>query len=586
GPLLAAGLDSRNCGPPTRESPSPARIIASIGSLDSPSSAEVSMPTPPRLSATALASALTKLPGFSTSSAVDLDPVRIALARAIASGQDADQLARDLSTPPGWQSVDFCKPPILPKPAAPSPQQTAPAATKPLLVAPKAATSAPPEWIAKIVPIATAKNISSRVVVLDREPTALGGLERPSWARALSPAATYGPITVSNALFQVSTSKWIQIFHSIETVEFVRGSTVLCTLPISTFVSGPATHAAISSGSAWLAAQLFAAAAPADGFAGIAIQSGEVACDQPLTFGGTMVSVPATANLSLSLVPAASGAGPAGFPARVTAPTKIAVHFPATGSPSIAFDHCSATLYSEHVTCAAAHLPAAYNAALALLYVPGQSTTADFKPQPVAGKLLELGGTAPIESAGWALSVSESTPSALGAASGAGYFGIVFGTGISCLWTGITRSESAALGGVIAQNDELILSVISGSAPGVLVEQKFQLWDDQDTSNQRRCQLVAGRWAGQPLTYALTAHAEVVEYGAVLDALVDHRRPHPGHFSGRHRGSDQTRREPSPHGVFGNAGSGNQEPQRSPSGLPDGTRQRTAGCQYPARPVH
>jgi hypothetical protein len=286
------------------------------------------MATPPLLSADALAAELAKLPDFSTATAAELNSLRIALARAIASGQDVTQLASDLNAPAGWQSVNFSQPPVLRKPGTPTTQQPARPAPQ-ITVAPPAPAGEPPGWISTIVPIALSKSISSRVVVLDHEPTALGGLELPDWARALSAAATYGPVTVTSDLLRVATSKWIVIFHFIvETVQFVRGSTVLCVLPISSSISGSATDATISSGSAWLATQPFVLSAPSDGYAGITVQSGELSCDQSLTFGGTTVTVPASATLSLNLVPSVLAAGPAGFPTQVTAPTKIAATFP------------------------------------------------------------------------------------------------------------------------------------------------------------------------------------------------------------------------------------------------------------------
>ena len=476
------------------------------------------MPPSPTVTAEALASALAQLPSLSVASA-ELDSVRIAIARAIASGQDAGQLALDLNTPAGWQSVDFSKPPI---PAKPGTTTTQSAMDSAMVTTPAAASAkAPPEWISTIVPVALAKAVSSRVLVLDREPTALGGLERPAWARALSPAATYGPVTIVNDLLQVTTTKWIHVFNFVEAVQFVRGTTVLCVLPISSSVTGSQTKAGISAGSAWMAAQPFAAAAPADGFAGITIQSGELTCDQALTFGGTMVTVPAGAILNLSLAPTVPTAGPAGFPAKVTAPTKIDATFPASGAASITFNQCSATLYGETIDAKSAALAAEYNAQLLMLYVPGHSPAAHFKPTPLTGKLLEFSGTAPIESAGWALSVSEAAPTALGTALGPGDFGMVFSAGISCQWTGSPRRELAALGSIVAQNAGLVFSVLSGSPPGVIVEQKFALWDDQDTNNQRPCQLYAGRVAGQLLTYALTPTSEIIEYVAVIDAEVD-----------------------------------------------------------------
>jgi hypothetical protein len=471
------------------------------------------MATLQRLGPDALASELSKLPSLKTAAPSTLDAVHIAVARAIASGQSADQLSADLGVPAGWQKIDLSRPPALATSAA-APQAAA--------SAPPASQAAPPDWAGKIVPLALAKETLTRVVVLDREPTALGGLERPAWARALSPSATYGPINVASAHLQVSTLKWIQIYNFTETVEFVRAGTVLCVVPISIFHFGSPTHANIVSGSAWIAVDPFDATAPAGSFAGIAIQSGAVSCDQPMSFVAAVVNVPAGATLDLTLVPAPSPAGPAGFPAQVTAPARITISFPPSGSPAISYDSCSATLYGENVVCTPNNQKSAYNATLKLLYIPGLSSAASFKPTSVADKLITLNGSAPIVSAGWALSVSESTtPATLGTASGSGDFAIVFGAGLSSQWTGLSRPESAAGGTLIAQNAALLLYLISGSAPGVYLEQKFQLWIDQDSTSQRRCQLLAARAAGQILSYALAGTEEILELGAVLDALVD-----------------------------------------------------------------
>ena len=247
------------------------------------------MTTLQRPNAETLSSELLKLPSLTASTSSNLDPVRIAIARAIASGQSADQLAIDLGVPVDWQGITLSKPPSL------SGSATAPAQVS-KATAPKLQTtvqSAPPDWIATIVPLALAKEITTRVAVLDSEPTALGGLERPAWARALSPSATYGPITAVSLDLQIKTLKWIQVFNFTETVEFVRGGSVLCVLPLSIFHFGSPTQAGIVSGSAWIAVQPFASSAPADSFAGIAIQSGEITSDQPLGLGPTVVNVPA-----------------------------------------------------------------------------------------------------------------------------------------------------------------------------------------------------------------------------------------------------------------------------------------------------
>jgi hypothetical protein len=479
-----------------------------------PSVEEISMTKPTRLNAQALATELSKLPQLTASTASNLDPVRLALARAVASGQDADQLAASLSLPAGWSGIDLSKPPPVAASTAITP------ASKP---APEQVTkAATPEWVTKVAPLAVASTTTTRVVVLDREPTALAGLELPAWARALSPSAVYGPLTAIGTGLQLQTPKWIIVFNFTETVEIVRGGVVLAVVPISKLQLIGESQANILSGSAWIAAHPFVATAPADSFAGLTIQSGEISSNHPLTFANGTVTIAAGAEVTLTLVPAPSAAGPANFPAKIQAPGAIKIVFPATGDASIAFDRCAGQLYGETIKATATHLAAEYNTQLKLLYIPGHTTVTTFKPKKVTGKLLTLSGAAPIASAGWALSVSESaTPATLGTASGSGDFAIVFGKGIGCKWTGSSRIEPAAAGSVIAQNNALLVTTISGAAPNVLLEQKFQLWNDQDSTSGNRCQLVSARNAGQLLTYALAGTSEILELGAILDAHVD-----------------------------------------------------------------
>ena len=477
-----------------------------------------------RLNADALASELAKLPSLAASTAAPLNAVRIAMARAIASGQSADQLTTDLAVPAVWLGIDLSKPPGITLGLPATGDAAAPAApsSSPKELEPSAVQPSVPSWISEIVPIALAKETVTRVAVLDREPTALGGLERPQWARALSPSATYGPIAVASAGLQVSASKWIQIYNFTETVEFVRSGTVLCVVPVSVFHFISPILGNIVSGSAWIAVNPFDASAPAGSFAGMTIQSGQISCDQPLSLTAGVVNVPATATLDLTLVPSPAPAGPAGFPATVTAPGKISIGFPASGAPTISIDSCSATIYSQPINCTASNQPPTYNADLLLFYIAGTPSSTSFTPTNVAGKMIALSGTAPIVSVGWALSVSASTtPESLGTASGPGDFALAFGAGLLCQWTGLTKPEAAAGGVIVAQSAALLLYLISGSAPGVLVEQKFQLWVDQNSTTNKRCQLLIARAAGQVLQYALAGTEEILELGAVIDALID-----------------------------------------------------------------
>lgn len=476
-----------------------------------------------RLGADALASELAKIPSFTASSKATLDAVRIAVARAIASGQGADQLAQDFGWPSGWRGVDLKKPPTIARTAAQPGAQPDSGPQPAASTAQETPRASAPDWAKEIVPIALAKPTSTRVVVLDREPTALGGLELPAWARALKPSAVYGPIMVTSPTFQAATQKWIVTFWFTGTVEIVRAGTVLCVVPITIFKLGPPpTHAQIDSGSAWIAVNPFVASVPAGSFAGIAVQSGQISSDHPLVVSSGAINLPAGASLSLHLLLSPLPAGHPGFPASVTAPSFVSVTFPGSGTPAITFDNCSGTIYGEAIECAGSNQSPTFNQAMNLLYLPGQTSAATFTPGPVSGKLIELSGSAPIETAGWALAVSQTTnPATLGTAIGPGDFAIAFGPGITCQWTGASRAESESGGFLIAQNAALVLYLFSGSPKGVLIKQEFELWIDQNSPPQGRCKLVMGRQAGQPLIYALAGSEEILELGAIFDALID-----------------------------------------------------------------
>ena len=167
-------------------------------------------------------------------------------------------------------------------------------------------------WSDQIVSLPLAKAVNTRVAIIDRAPTALGGLDLPAWARVLSPSAIYGPITTnSGSPLTTLANKWIIVFNLVEMVEFVRAGQVLCVVPLNELHIGSPKQATIRGGSAWIAARPLASAAPADAFAGIAIESGELISDEALPFGGTTVNVPTTATLQLILAPAPMPASPA-----------------------------------------------------------------------------------------------------------------------------------------------------------------------------------------------------------------------------------------------------------------------------------
>jgi hypothetical protein len=517
------------------------------------------------LDAVTLATELNKLPLLAATTATLLDPAHLAIARAVASGQSADELAQALSIPAGWAGLDIFKTPAPTASGvtdAPVPSSAHAATTSqtpirapiapgvpvvpvrpvtpvtpivpvvpvvpvapvvPVVPVTPTVPIQPPAWAIDLIPILVKETTITRVVILDREPTALGGLETPAWARALSPSAVYGPVTATSTGVQLQTPKWIIVYSFTETVQIIRAGTVLCVLPLSIFHIGNPKQATVTAGSVWIAAHLFTNDAPAASFAGLTVASGVITCDQPIVINAAVVTLPATASVSLTLVPSATPAGTPGFPATVVAPGKITVNFPPAGAANIAFDQCSAKIYGEALESAPLPHPVAlYNTQLKLLYIAGNSAETTLTPAPTTGKLLTITGSAPILTSGWALNVSESaTPATLGAASSSGSFAVGFDKGLFCSWPGATKPEAQAGGSLIAQNNSLVFAAICGSSKGVLLKQNFNLWTDQDSENGLPCRILTGRAAGQGLLYATAGSAEVLQLGAGLEAVVD-----------------------------------------------------------------
>src|SRR5271169_38705 len=141
------------------------------------------------LPADAVAQLLAGLPAFRTSDARTLAAARVDLARAIASGQDAQQLARDLSTPGAWLGLDL-------KQAAGAPPTTTTAeAAAPGAMAP----TAPPAWATAAAQAAVQAKSALRVIALDRDPSGISRLSLPAGALGQQAVATYGPLLIENA---------------------------------------------------------------------------------------------------------------------------------------------------------------------------------------------------------------------------------------------------------------------------------------------------------------------------------------------------------------------------------------------------
>ena len=331
-----------------------------------------------------IARALSGLPSFRTNDTGALVAARADLARAIASGQDPGQLSTDLSTPGPWLGVDLKKAAGITPPTA---------ATPALENAAK-----PAAWVTAAAQAAHQSKSALRVAVLDRDPTAVTSLSLPVWAHGQKSVATYGPLLIENKEAQLTFQKWLIIYIvPVQMVSFVRGSTTLFVAPFA--ATGTAKTINLAGGSVWVNVSPFDSTAPADSFAGVAIQGGTIDSDQNLTLGGTTVTVPSGATLKLKLIPANPGAS--GNPAiQVAPPADIDFTFPNTGSPTATVAPFMAQIDGQTFNVTPNGQPPVYNDTVKTFAIPCNTDQTQFQPVTQAGSLVTLSGAANLLAAG------------------------------------------------------------------------------------------------------------------------------------------------------------------------------------------
>src|SRR5579883_3229583 len=360
---------------------------------------------------------LAALPPLRTGDVGMLSAVRTDLARAIASGQDAGQLASDLSTPAAWLGLDLRRAAGPTPPTAPPPAPPAPAAEE--------AAVPPPAWAVAAAQAAVQAKSALRVAVLDRDPASMPSLRLPAWAQGQQAVATYGPLLVESAASQITFQKWLIIYIiPVQMVSFVQGATTLFIAPLA--ATGSEKTVTLAAGSVWVNVTPLAAGAPANSFAGVAIQSGSITSDRNLTFGGTTVTIPAGATVTLAVTPAAPAAS--GNPAvQVAPPATITFTFPGAGAATASVAPFTAQICGETFDAEPNGQPLVYNDTVKTLAIPCDTNQTRFAPVTQPGTLAQLHGTATLLAAGWALQVTQAAPPALGNAAGAGSRGHSFG---------------------------------------------------------------------------------------------------------------------------------------------------------------
>ena len=343
----------------------------------------------------------------------------------------------------------------------------------------------------------------------------MSSLSLPAWAVGQMPAGSYGPVSVEDSEAQLTVSKWINTYIiPAQMVSFVQGSTTLFVAPVAG--TGSVTSVTLAAGSAWINVASFAGGAQPNSFAGIAGRGGRITCDQALALGGSTVTVPDAATLTLTVNPAAPGSQ--GNAVSTAAPPNVMTFtYPNGEAATATIDDFTASICDQTFNCTQNSQRAIYDDSTKTLAFPCAASQAQFSPAPQPGMLLSLSGSAPLEAAGWALQVAQSAPATLGNAASAGFFYLGLGAGLSAQWPGLSRPEPQSGGIALASTGQLMLWMAAGLAPAVSSQLRVKLWDAQEIPNT----MTATRVAGASLVYEVSGANELVELSATLTASLD-----------------------------------------------------------------
>lgn len=303
------------------------------------------------------------------------------------------------------------------------------------------------------------------------------GESMPAWAAGLRAESVIGPITD-----RFGRDIWFDVFRRVRQVRFVRstGAPPFLALPVQQFrfakTPKSQTTYALGAGSLWIATHLLDAAAIGDVYSGLRIRSGSLRFGQPVDISAEEVVISGAVPCELTLTldppakPAGSGAGRDVRDAVFQPPEKVTVQISGANATIAVGTRPRLGLYGDDVELDASPGPATYLPQFNRVRIPLSARPAAFAATSVESTTFRPEGSAPIETAGWALPAARIAPVDLGEASGVGALMLELGVGLSATWTG--QADPVALGPTTILLDEARLAAVSPAAHGYAVTQR------------------------------------------------------------------------------------------------------------------
>jgi hypothetical protein len=290
--------------------------------------------------------------------------------------------------------------------------------------------------------------------------------------------------------------------------------------------------AALVAGSVWISAPQLSRQAPANGYCGLRIKSGEITLQGQATIDANgVVHIRAADILRVRVntdppaaAPPVAGPGADATSTTVTPPAFASIEFRQDGAHVTALDTFSTTVYGSATTLTLDPSPNQYHSRFACVLIRATSSLDTFAFATVQSQLWTPSGAPAIDHGGWALSVSQKSVPLLGNAPDAGSIAIALGSGVSAGWRGLDGARTFSAGLLLIGPARLGVALTYG---GAAFTQSLPLWNE--TSFARRSTIEVNCSARSSVVYIATAGNELIE---ISNANITARLDRPVHVDG------------------------------------------------------
>lgn len=242
----------------------------------------------------------------------------------------------------------------------------------------------------------------------------------------------------------------------------------------------------VVAGSVWIRADMLAANAPNDRYAGLKVSSGTIQLSQNPVLQNEKLVLGAQTGVQVSLDlaqpdPVADPKkkhGKDGLAAVVKTPSKFAFSFTGATKAQIALvGEGAAELYAQKFAFQQKNAAPSYHAQISRLLIPMASSQQEVKPAKQLSPLMELSESAPLKGAYWAIPAAELDVDNPLEVAGSGGFMLEGKTGLKCSWKGLQAKNLQFLAPIFLVDPGRI-GITDLLAEGEGAFQEFAHWKD------------------------------------------------------------------------------------------------------------